>query len=147
MGRRVRRRYGGGGRGDYIPITTLSPPEWLLHWDGQWWEPFSCFIDCEGQSQKTISPDHNCWRERRAKVDLNWGPSAYQPNTFSLGQTGSRHWLCVLGVIEFMWPSPMKPGLPLSRPGCWVRCQEWQFPNEQAHGPLSLHLAYCGSGK
>ena len=22
---------GGGGEGDYMPITTLSPPEWLLH--------------------------------------------------------------------------------------------------------------------
>ena len=31
---------GGGGGGDYIPITTLSPPEWLLRQDGQRWEPF-----------------------------------------------------------------------------------------------------------
>ena len=24
-----------GEEGDYIPIATLSPPEWLLHYDGQ----------------------------------------------------------------------------------------------------------------
>ena len=36
-GRREGRGYGGGGS---IPIATLSPPEWLLHSDGQWWEPF-----------------------------------------------------------------------------------------------------------
>ena len=23
--------WGGGGEGDYVPIATLSPPEWLLH--------------------------------------------------------------------------------------------------------------------
>ena len=29
-----------GGKRQYIPIATLSPPEWLLHYGGQWWEPF-----------------------------------------------------------------------------------------------------------
>ena len=47
------------------------------------------FHNCEGQSQKTVSTDHNFWRERRAKADSNRGPSAYQPNTLLLGQTGS----------------------------------------------------------
>ena len=35
-----------------------------------------------------MSTDHNFWRERRANADLNWGPSAYQPNALPLGQTG-----------------------------------------------------------
>ena len=30
-GRRGGRGYGGGEEGDYIPVTTLSPPEWFLH--------------------------------------------------------------------------------------------------------------------
>ena len=47
--------------------------------------------NCEGQSHKTASTDYNLWRERRAKADLNWGPSAYQANALPLGQTGSRH--------------------------------------------------------
>ena len=47
------------------------------------------FHNCEGQSQKTVSTDHNFWRERRAKADSNWGPSAYQPNALPPGQTGS----------------------------------------------------------
>ena len=33
---------------------------------------------CEGQSHKTVSTDHNVWRERRAEADSNRGPSAYQ---------------------------------------------------------------------
>ena len=42
------------GEGDYIPITTLSPPE------------------------------YNFCRERRAEADSNRGPSAYQPNALQL---------------------------------------------------------------
>ena len=38
---------------------------------------------------KTVSTDHNFWRERRAEADSNRGPSAYQPNALPLGQTGS----------------------------------------------------------
>ena len=33
-----------GEEGEYIPIATLSPPEWLLHSDGQWWEPWSLWL-------------------------------------------------------------------------------------------------------
>ena len=40
-------------------------------------------------SHKTVSTDHNFWRERKAKTESNRGPSAYQPKTLSLGQTGS----------------------------------------------------------
>ena len=36
-----------------------------------------------------LSTDHNFWKEREAKVELNHGPSAYQPNTLPLNQTGS----------------------------------------------------------
>ena len=87
-------RWGGGGMEvggeiDYILIATLSPPEWLLHYNGLQQEPFSCFINCKGQSHKTASTDHNFWRERRAGMDSNQGPSAYQPNALLLGQTGS----------------------------------------------------------
>ena len=47
------------------------------------------FHNCEGQSHKTVSADHNFWRERRAEADSNRGPSAYQPSALPLGQTGS----------------------------------------------------------
>ena len=50
------------------------------------------FHNCEGQSHKTVSTDHNFWRERRAEADSNRGPSAYQPNILPLSQTGS-HWV------------------------------------------------------
>ena len=41
-----------------IPITILSSPEWLLHYDGQRWEAFLCFINCDGQSHKPVSTNH-----------------------------------------------------------------------------------------
>ena len=48
------------------------------------------FHNCEGQSHKTVSTDHNFWREKRAEADLNCSPSVYQPNALLLGQTGSQ---------------------------------------------------------
>ena len=51
------------------------------------------FHSCEGQSHKIVSRDHNFWRERRADADSNQGPSAYQPNTLLLGQTGSHMYI------------------------------------------------------
>ena len=53
-------------------------------------ETILMFHNCEGQSQKTLSTDHNFWRERRAEADSNRGP-AYQPKALPLGQTGSHH--------------------------------------------------------
>ena len=35
---------GGGSRErETIPYASLSPPDWLLHYDGQQWQPISCF--------------------------------------------------------------------------------------------------------
>ena len=48
------------------------------------------FHNCEVQSHKTVSTDHNFSREMRAEADSNRGPSAYQPNALPLGQTGSQ---------------------------------------------------------
>ena len=45
------------------------------------------FHNCEGQSHKTVSKDHNFRRERTAEADSNRGSSAYQPNILPLGQT------------------------------------------------------------
>ena len=47
------------------------------------------FRNCEGQSHKTVSSDHNFRRDRRAEAESNRGPSAYQSNALPLGQTGS----------------------------------------------------------
>ena len=61
------------------------------------------FRNCEGQSYKTVSTDHNFWWERRAEADSNWGPSAYQPNALPLGQTGSQP-IPQRGVIFYLGP-------------------------------------------
>ena len=56
------------------------------------------FHNCEGQSHKTVSTDHNFRSERRAEAVSNRGPSAYQPNALPLGQTGSQ---CATGANVF----------------------------------------------
>ena len=33
-----------------------------------WWESFYCFVNCEGQSHKTVSIDHNLWRVSQTSV-------------------------------------------------------------------------------
>ena len=64
---------------------------------------------CEGQSHKTMSADHNFWRERRAEADSNRGPSAYQPSALPLGQTGSHvilhKWLAFYSAFLNIHPS------------------------------------------
>ena len=71
-----------GGEGDYIPIaatmvTTRMTPS-SLRWAAM--RAILMFHNCEGLSHKTVSTDHNFWRERTAEADSNQGPSAYQPN-------------------------------------------------------------------
>ena len=47
---------------------------------------FNVSFNCEGQSHKTVSTNHNLfWRESRAQAK-----SAYQPNALPLGQAGLR---------------------------------------------------------
>ena len=51
---------------------------------------FNVSVGSDGQSHKTVSTNHNLfWRERRAEVESNQGPSTYQPNAILLGQTSS----------------------------------------------------------
>ena len=83
------RGYGGGGRGRlytyrYTVTTRMTP---ALRCTAT--RAILMFYNCEGQSHKTMSTDYNFWRERRAEVDSNRGPSAFQPNALPLGQTGS----------------------------------------------------------
>ena len=56
-------------------VTTRMTSE--LRWAAM--SAILMFHNCEGQSHKTVSTDHNFLRERRAEADSNRGPSAYQP--------------------------------------------------------------------
>ena len=49
---------------------------------------FNVSVGSDGQSHKTVSTNHNLFEERAEAVS-NRGPSAYQPNSLLLGQTGS----------------------------------------------------------
>ena len=90
-GEKGERGYGGGGRGRlftyrYTVTTRMTP---ALRWAVM--RAILMFHNCEGQSQKIVSTNHNFWRERRAEADSNRSPSAYQPSALPLGQTGSRN--------------------------------------------------------
>ena len=50
---------------------------------------FNVSVGSDGQNHKAVSTNHNLFEERRAEAVSNRGPSAYQPNTLLLGQTGS----------------------------------------------------------
>ena len=67
-------RGGGGGRGRLYTyrctVTTRITPG--LRWAVM--RAVLMFHSCEGQSHKTVSTDHNFWRERRAEEDLNQSP-------------------------------------------------------------------------
>ena len=80
---------GGGGRGRlytyrYTVTIRMFP---ALRWAAM--KTILMFHNCEGQSHKTVSTNHNFRRERRAEADSNRGPSADQPDALRLGQTGS----------------------------------------------------------
>ena len=80
------------------------------------------FHNCEGQSHKTVSTDHNFWSERRAEADSNRGPSAYQPNALPLDQTGSRvlnEWLSLF-IARVECPSCTYSAVWLLRGWCLV---------------------------
>ena len=75
---------GGGGGGEIIYLSLhCHHQNDLWHYALRWAAMRAILMlhNCEGQSHKTVSTDHNFCRERRTKADSNRGPSAYQPNT------------------------------------------------------------------
>ena len=96
---------GGGGEGDYIPIATLSPPDFYIKM-GSDENHFNVSVGSDGQNHKTVSPNHNLFEEKgEPKRYRNRGPSAYEPNALPLGQTGSQ---CArererMGVYPVFW--------------------------------------------
>ena len=113
------------------------------------------FHNCEGQSHKTVSTDHNFRRERRAEADSNRGPSAYQPNALPLGQSGSRYLVRALqpskpeetvshrpehNVEEVgTWPVPIKPLVYFAK-YCFNSCVE------QSQGGVDDRFYQCRGG-
>ena len=102
----------------------------------------------KGQGHKTVSTEHNFWRERRAEADSNSGPSAYQPNALPLGQTGSSYdwWLMIAcnsailrsqadslrsHVTLYEWLAFYSVFLNIHR-SCVLTALAWLVPNETA---------------
>ena len=74
--------------------------------------------NCEGQSHKTVSTDHNFWREGTAEAESNRGPSAYQLNALPLGQTGSRKTVSTDDSFRRGANKPLHRCAASSRPSC-----------------------------
>ena len=53
-----------GGEGDYIPIATLSPPEYSCIKMGSDESHFNVSVGSDGQSHKTVSTNHNLFDEK-----------------------------------------------------------------------------------
>ena len=53
-----------GGEGDYIPIATLSPPEWFCIKVGSDESHFNVSVGSDGQSHRTVSTTHNLFEEK-----------------------------------------------------------------------------------
>ena len=84
-------RYGGGGRGRLYTyrgsVTTRMTS--AVRWAAM--RAILMFHNCEGQSHTTVSMHRPQLLERKeSQADSNRGPSAYQPNALTLGQTGSQ---------------------------------------------------------
>ena len=82
--------YEGGGRGReivYLSLHCHHQNDFCIK--GAAMKAILMFHNCDGQSHKTMSTDHNFWRERKAEADSNRGPFAYQPNALPLGQADS----------------------------------------------------------
>ena len=73
----------GGGRLYTYRYTVTTRMTSALRWAAM--RAILVFNNCEGQSHKTVSIDHNFRRERKAEADSKRGPSAYQPNALPLG--------------------------------------------------------------
>ena len=128
------RGYGGGGRGRlythrYTVTTSMTS---ALRWAAM--TAILVFHNCEGQSHKTASRDHNFWSERRAEADSNWGPSAYQPNALPLGQTGShRYTECASCFKEGdeLYTNLSEAGIPVGKPGNQSVHRGWSAPESK----------------
>ena len=82
--------YGGGGRGRvYTYRYTVTTRMTCIKMGSNEMRAILMFHNCEGQSHKTVSTNHNFWRERKVEAVSNRGPSAYQPTALPLGHTGS----------------------------------------------------------
>ena len=87
------RGYGGGGSGrGYTYRYTVTAGMTCVKM-GSDESHFNVSLIVRGQSHKTVSTNHNFWRERRAEAVSNRRPSAYQPTALPLGQTGSHCFL------------------------------------------------------
>ena len=98
------------------------------------------FHNCEGQSHKTASTDHNFWRERSTEADSNRGPSAYQPNALPLGRTGSLHHKRLEPSFNCHHLSNFTRHSGTSLAAASTTCS--QLPQLHAHEPSSLLIFF-----
>ena len=104
--------YGDGGRGRLYTYrcTVTTRMTSALRWAAM--TAILMFHDYEGQSHKKY-PETTIFEE---KADSNRDPSAYQPNSLLLGQTGSRSEVHSRPNFIICLPPPPPPRPSLSQP-------------------------------
>ena len=139
----------GGGRLYTYRYTVTIRMTSALRWAAM--RAILIFHNCEGQSHKTVSTDHNFWREKRAEADSNRGP-AYQPNALPLGRTGSlrngseqreirmKRPDCVVDYRKATWRKVLKSTTKRvnqrSKDVPWIQQQRPETPTELYTGKL-----------
>ena len=109
------RECGGGGRGRiYILIATLSPPEWLLHSDGQW--SFNVSLIVRDKITRQCPQPQPLWRERTAAAESSWDPSADSLTPYRWATLVHGEWdlfvmsaLYIPYIVGSFWSSGSKP--------------------------------------
>ena len=105
------------------------------------------FHNCEGQSHKTVSTNHNFWRERRAEAVSNRSPSAYQPNALPLAKPAlaTVSWTFIYVHIGPWWHGWVTVTSVQSWPAAWHSSRETAAPSTErtlcADGQHSLSTA------
>ena len=83
--------YGGGGRGRllYLLLYCHHQNDSCIKM-GSDERRFNVLLIVEDKVTRNVHRPKHFWRERRAKVESSRGPSTYEPNALTLGQTSSQ---------------------------------------------------------
>ena len=130
-GKRVWRWWGGG---DVIYLSLHCRHQNSCFKMGSDESHINVSVGSDGQSQKTVSTNHNLfWKERRAEAVSNRGPSAYQPNALPLGRTGSPMTITIDWVLNSLSHSQTQTHLwTHTHTHVWahthIQCTQYQVP-------------------
>ena len=87
---------------------------------------FNVSFIVRGKVSKAVSINHNCWRERRAEVELSWGSSVYEPYRWAKWLMRWSHTAFLLHHFLTNLPSDRASYTMTDWLGCMIIGQEWR---------------------